>query len=165
MLKKFLVLFIIALISLPAWAEIGSPPPPFKLPDLNGRTVMLQDHLKKDAVLISFFTSWSKSCAEEISFLQSLSKKYKEKGLTVIGISFDRKAAELRSFASKNKIDFTILQDRKLQMLKDYRILIIPTLFVIDKEGNIKSIYVDFDQNVEKAVSEEIGRLLNPPKT
>lgn len=158
MLRKILIFFVIALIAVPALAKpvlkVGSPPPNFTLKNLDGKVVNLQSHLGTKPIVLSFFASWSKSCKQEISFLQELTKKHKN--LKVIGISFDRKSNDLRNYVSTNKISFEILHDRKLKTLKDYRILIIPTLFVIDKSGKVKSIYVDFDKNVEKAISAEI---------
>jgi peroxiredoxin len=56
------------------------------------------------------------------------------------------------------------LHDKKLETLKDFRILILPTLFVIDQSGNINSIFVDFDENVQKAVLTETEKLLKPSK-
>jgi peroxiredoxin len=166
MFRKTLILLVIALLALPAFAKpglkIGSPPPALSLPDLNGKTVELEDYLGKKVIVLSFFASWSRSCQEEILFLQELHQKYRWKGVKVIGVSFDRKLKKLESFINENNIRFELLHDKKLKTLKDFRILIIPTLFVIDKEGNVRSIYVDFDQNVKEAVSQEIKKLLVP---
>lgn len=164
MLRKILIFFVIALFAAPVIAKpvlkVGSPPPIFVLKNLDGKVVNLQSYLGTKPIILSFFASWSKSCKKEISFLQNLSKKHKN--LKVIGISFDRRSKDLKKYVNDNKISFEILHDRKLTTLKDYRILIIPTLFVIDKTGKVKSIYVDFDKNVEKAVSAEIKKLLVP---
>ena len=166
MSRRALIILIVALLALPALAkpalEQGSPAPSFSLPDLSGKTVSLKDHLGKRIVVLSFFASWSRSCQEEIAFLQELHEQYGSRGVKVIGVSYDRKAMDLASFVSLNEIGFVVLHDQKLTTLKDFRILIIPTLFVIDQDGIIKSIYVDFDKNVEKAVSQEIKQLLVP---
>jgi len=166
MLRKILIILIIALLALPALAKpslkISSPPPSLSLPDLNGTTVELEDYLGEKIIVLSFFASWSKSCREEILFLNELDRKYSAKEAKIIGVSFDRKLKSLESFISENRIRFEILHDKKLKTLKDFRILIIPTLFVIDRDGNLANIYVDFDENVEKAVSQEIKQLLVP---
>ncbi|MEE8637544.1 MAG: peroxiredoxin family protein [Candidatus Margulisiibacteriota bacterium] len=163
MFRKAAIILIVLLLGISASAKsalkVGSPSPSFDLPNLEGKTVSLKDYLGKKVIVLSFFASWSKSCQQEILFLQDLSKN---KGLKILGVSFDRKLKNLKSFINENKIGFEILHDKKLKTLKDFRILIIPTLFVIDKEGIIKSIYVDFDQNVKKAVSKEVQKLLVP---
>ncbi len=166
MFRKAAVIIIIALLAIPASAtpvlRIGSPPPSFNLRNLDGKTVELEDVLGGNTVILSFFASWSKSCQEEVLFLNELARKYSAKGVKIIGVSFDRKISDLGSFISENAIKFEILHDKKLTTLKDFRILIIPTLFIIDKDGNLANIYVDFDENVEKAVSLEVKKLLVP---
>jgi peroxiredoxin len=168
MFRKTLILLMIALLALPALAKpslkIGSPPPSLALPDLNGKTVELGDYLGNKIIVLSFFASWSKSCQEEILFLQKLHQKYRWKGVKIIGVSFNRKVKSLESFIRENNIRFEILHDKKLKTLKNFRVLIIPTLFVIDGDGNLANIYVDFDQNVEEAVSQEIAGMVNPPQ-
>ncbi|MBU1026549.1 MAG: TlpA family protein disulfide reductase [Candidatus Margulisbacteria bacterium] len=166
MTKKILVIALIVLLTAPVWAKpaakVGSECPSFSLPTLSGEIINLDKYLGKNSIILSFFTSWSKSCVEETIFLEELHDKYHKKGLQVIGISFDRKGNKLASFISKNGLKYSILHDKKLKTLKKFRILIIPTLLVIDKKGNIKSIYVDFDKNVKESVAEEIKNLLIP---
>ncbi len=168
MTKKILVIALLALLIVPVWAKpavkVGSECPSFSLPTLSGKTINIDKYVGKNVILLSFFTSWSKSCVKETLFLQELHKKYSKKGLKVVGISFDRKSSKLASFISKNGLKYPILHDKKLKTLKKFRILIIPTLLIIDKKGNIKSIYVDFDKNVKKAVSKEVQKLISPSK-
>ncbi|MEA3493689.1 MAG: TlpA disulfide reductase family protein [Candidatus Margulisiibacteriota bacterium] len=160
MVRKIIVVaaIVLALIS-PTVAksalEIGSPPPELKL---------IEPYLGNRVIILNFFASFSKSCKGEAIFLQELSKKYGKKGLKVIGVSFDRKSKKLKQFIDENNLSYKIFHDKKLKTLKDYRILILPTLFVIDKPGNIKNIYVDFDKNVSEALSKEIKDLLAPSK-
>jgi peroxiredoxin len=164
MLRKALILIFVILIGFSAAAEsvlkVGSPPPSFTLRDINGKTFDLDRTLGGKVVILSFFASWSKSCKEEINFLNELSKKYSGRGLKIVGVSYDRKSRDLKQFVNQNALHFTVLHDSRLKTLKKYRILIIPTLFVIDQKGNVNSIYVDFDKNVEKAVAQDIAKLL-----
>lgn len=156
MIRKIIVLtaIVLTLIS-PTMAksalEIGSPPPELKL---------LDPYLGNNVIILNFFASFSRSCKAEAVFLQELSDKYAKKGLKVIGVSFDRKSRQLKQFIEDNQIDYKVFHDKKLRSLKDYRILIIPTLFVIDRSGNIRNIYIDFDENVKEALSKEIDDLL-----
>ena len=168
MKRSVVVILLTLLLVIPALGKtalkIGEVCPSFELKNTAGKTVALNQYLGKSPIILSFFSSWSKSCKKEIEFLNTLADQYEKKNIVFIGISFDRKTKDLDSFLAKNKVSFEIIHDKKLKTLKDFRILIIPTLFVIDKEGNIKSIYVDFDKNVKEAVSKEVKKLLEPPK-
>lgn len=164
MLRKAALMLLILALSLPCLAEtdlkIGNPPPAFELPNLNNQIFSITQFLGKEVTILTFFTSWSKSCQEEINFLKALQEK--DKKMAILGVSFDRKIKELTSFVAENQITFEILYDRKLSTLKDYRIIIIPTLFIIDKEGKIANIYVDFDENVKAAIERDLHQLLAP---
>jgi len=164
MLRKSIIILVVVLMATAVIAKptlkIGSTAPSFKLPTLSGKTVDLDWSLGKRIVVLSFFASWSKSCQAEAAFLNDLAAKYNYNDVKIIGVSYDRKSEALRKYVSENKIRYTIVHDKKLKTLKDFRILIIPTLFVIDQQGKIKNIYVDFDKNVKEALALEIKQLL-----
>ena len=142
--------------------KIGSTAPSFKLPTLSGKTVDLDWSLGNRVIVLSFFASWSKSCQAEAAFMNDLAAKYSYNDVKIIGVSYDRKSEALSDYVAENKPSYTIVHDKKLRTLKDFRILIIPTLFVIDQAGKIRNIYVDFDKNVEQAVREDLKKLTKP---
>ncbi len=113
------------------------------------------DNLKENGpILFSFFASWSKPCQEEIIFLNEIAKKHKD--IKIVGIAFDRKLDKLNKFVKENKIDLTIIHDKKLKSIKEFKILIIPTMVLIDKNGETVNTYVDFDNNVKEALEKEL---------
>lgn len=131
--------------------SIGSRPPLLSLPNLQNKTVNISDY-SNYPIILTFFTSWSKSCQSELKALNELSLEFKNTGLKVVGVSFDKKDADLAGFVSLNKIGFDLLIDKKLRSLDKFGVLILPTTFVIDRKGNITDIFVDYDDNVEKAL-------------
>ncbi len=163
MLRKSIVILAVALTAAVAIAQptlnTGSAAPSFELPTLSGKTVDLDWSLGNRIIVLNFFASWSRSCQDEAAFLNDLAAKYSYNDVKIIGVSYDRKSEALQDYAAENKISYTIVHDKKLKTLKDFRILIIPTLFVIDQDGKIKNIYVDFDENVEQAVRKDIREL------
>ena len=165
MWRKLILLLLIGLLLTPvaAYAATEKETPlasNFTLPQLDGTDLSLSKYLGKNVTIISFFASWSKSCQKELLFLNDLYKANKKKGLKIIGISYDRKKSQLASFVNENKLGFDIVRDKKLKTLKAYKILIIPTLVVIDSSGKIVSTYTDFDKNVKAATIKDIKKLL-----
>ena len=63
--------------------------PDIKLKRMNGKSVMLQDILKKGPVLINFWATWCAPCKKEMVHLDEFEKKYRDKGLSVLAISID----------------------------------------------------------------------------
>jgi peroxiredoxin len=164
-LLTIIILFTFPVIARPV-LKIGSSTPSLSLADPAGKSFALEQYLGKDIILLSFFTSWSRSGKEEALFLQNLHAAHEKDGLKIIGVSFDRKINDLVSFISANQISYAILHDKKLKTLNDFGIVVIPTLFVIDRESNIQSVYVDFDKNVKEALEKEVNKLIAPnPKS
>jgi peroxiredoxin len=133
--------------------KIGSEAPGLELLNLEGKSVSLQSLGKDKPVILVFFTSWSRSCQVELKVLQKL-YSIKNRNFEVLAVSFDKKQKDLISFISGSGIAFPILLDKKLSSLDRFQVLIIPTTFCIDRRGVIRKIFVDYDDNVEKALTE-----------
>lgn len=140
--------------------KLGSPPPPLELPTLNNEKIAIDHYLGKQALLLAFFTTWSKPCVNELEFLQNISSRLKEKEVAVLAVSFDTKSQNVQSFIQKSRISFPVLIDKRHRYLDDYQILVIPTLYVIGKNGMLKSVYVDFDDGVKRAIEKEVQEII-----
>jgi peroxiredoxin len=135
--------------------KIGSEAPGLELTDLEGKTFRLQSFIGEKKVILAFLASWSKSCQAEFIDLQPLYTE-NSKSLEVLAVSFDKKQKDLKAFLAKNEVTYPVLFDKKLSTLDRFQILIIPTTFCINREGVIEKIFVDYDENVKKALVEWI---------
>ena len=133
--------------------KIGSAAPALELAALGGKTVRLQNYQGSKKVILTFFASWSKSCQAELKDLQVLYANNKV-SLEVVAVSFDKKVKDLKNFVAKNNTSFPILHDKKLSSVDTFQILIIPTTFCLNRAGVIEKIFVDYDDNVKKALAE-----------
>jgi peroxiredoxin len=132
--------------------KVGCPAPALELTTLNGQTIKLQDYQGKKNVVLTFFASWSKSCQEELKAWQELYGDNRS-ALEVLAVSFDKKSKDLKAFLAKTDPPFPVLYDKKLATIDNFQILIIPTTFCINRDGVIEKIFVDYDDNVQKAVA------------
>lgn len=133
--------------------------PVLKLPDLENKTVDLTARLGSKPVIILFYASWSKSCTDELKFLNNLYKSYKD-DLEIWAVSFDNKVSEAQGLVNEEKITVPVLSDKNGKCLDKFQILIIPKLFILDKSGYIVKIFDDFDENIEKLIDREIKKLV-----
>lgn len=169
--KFFLAIFITAaVITISGYSacngaglNINAPIPPLQLPTADGANFDLDSFHARPAV-ITFFTAWSKTCLENLKFLKTLQSRHKNK-LEIIAVSLDQKTSALNSFLKNNNFPFTFLSDKKLKTLNDFHVLIIPMTFLLDEDKILKNIYIDFDEAIEKSISNDVADLITPKKT
>ena len=131
--------------------------PDFTLQDNSGKQVRLVD-LKGRVVLLEFWATWCPPCRAEIPTIERLHTQYGSKGLTILAISVDEGGwDEVKSFATEHKISYAVLRGTEDVSAK-YMVRLIPSMFLIDKQGNIMKQYMG-GGNVE-AVEQEIKALL-----
>jgi thiol-disulfide isomerase/thioredoxin len=105
---------------------------PLKLKDLRGRVV-----------LIEFWTFGCINCRNTLPFVKSWHDRYREKGLTVIGVhspEFDeeRDVDNLRRQVVSLGIRYPIVSDNDYQTWNAYKVEGWPTIFLLDKQGRIR---------------------------
>src|SRR5262245_44117008 len=83
----------------------------FTLKDMNGRDVRLAD-FKGKPLIVNFWATWCGPCLLETPTLVELSARYKDRGVNIIGISYDDKPEEIREFAAAQKIPYPLLVGR-----------------------------------------------------
>jgi thiol-disulfide isomerase/thioredoxin len=113
-------------------------------------------------VLLEFWATWCPPCKESIPELVELDKKYRERGFTVLGISLDTDsdaAAKVARFSSSHGITYPVLiADETVSMT--YKVMSIPTSFLIGKDGTIIASYIGYFEDYGKKVSTDIEKHL-----
>ena len=118
-------------------AADGSPAP---LLDLDGKPVQLAD-LRGKVVWLNFWASWCPPCQSETPILRDLADRYRDRGLVVVGISVQESSADnVRAYAQKYQLGYTIAADVTGAVYAAYRLNGIPSSFFIGPEGAIRSI-------------------------
>jgi peroxiredoxin len=123
--------------------------PEFSLPDLDGKE-WKSSELAGKACVVDFWATWCNTCKETIPKLAELSEKYRGKGLTVIGISVDKGSAEkIRKAAKKLGINYLVLLDKENSLSKSFGFNGIPSLYVFDRHGSLKTAMPGYDPDQE----------------
>ena len=137
----------------------GTIAPDWNLISLQGENIKLTD-LKGQLVLIDFFYMSCGPCIQALPSLRGLHEKYKDKGLTVIGMDpFDKNAEDMKAFLAKHQISYTVFLSGK-DVAKEYLVSGYPTMYLIDKNGKILFSQVGYGKDVEKKLEKIIEKKL-----
>jgi len=113
--------------------------PQFNLKNLDGKFVSLDSLLQIGPVVIDFWATWCKYCDDELDLLNELYKEIGDSLFTLVAVSIDNPKAisKIRSIVKARKWKFPILLDSDKKVKKRYKVIGLPTLYVINSEGNI----------------------------
>jgi peroxiredoxin len=85
----------------------GRAAPDFSLKTLQGDRCALSE-LRGKVVLVNFWATWCPPCRAELPDLIQFQEKYRERGLVLIGVSFDEKDAVVQKFYEDKKINYPV---------------------------------------------------------
>src|SRR5262249_41298652 len=136
---------------------------------LDGGTFKLSDFRGK-VVVVDFWRTDCAPCAKLVPQLAELNKKYRDKGLEVIGLTSDdpAKHEEVVNFLKKRGADYTIGYDNQwlssafLKGTEDEIGPPIPQLFVISRDGRVVNHFIGANpqsgiENLEQVVSQQLA--------
>ena len=112
----------------------------FQLTDLDGNPVRLAD-LAGRAVWVNFWASWCPPCQAETPTLRELDREYRDRGLSIVGISVqETSAADVASYVQRYSLGYTVAADLDGDVFRRYRVYGLPTQFFIAPDGRITAV-------------------------
>ncbi|MCS6856866.1 MAG: TlpA family protein disulfide reductase [Sandaracinaceae bacterium] len=125
--------------------SIGAKAPEIGLPILaNGSGKIEISRLRGQVLIVDFWASWCKPCAEAMPHLDRLFTSYSDRGLRVIGVSQDESEAGVRMFLRRVRVSFPVVLDATHEVAGRYGPSHMPTTFFVDRKGSIRYIHTGF---------------------
>lgn len=141
----------------------AAPAPDWTLNDPDGKTVRLSD-FKGKVVILDFWATWCPPCRAEIPGFVALQKKYGAQGLTIVGISLDTAGPSVaKPFIRRLGMNYPIVIGDETIADKYGGVSVIPTTFVIARNGNIVASHQGFTSQTD--FESEIRPLLEQART
>ena len=109
----------------------------FSLKSADGTSFELNKY-KGKVVVVNFWATWCGPCRKEIPDFIEAYKKYKSKGLEIIGISLDQDGwTRVTPYVKQSNINYPVVLGDE-QVVQNYGgFNAIPTTFIVDKNGII----------------------------
>ncbi|MEO6576579.1 MAG: TlpA disulfide reductase family protein [Polyangiaceae bacterium] len=114
----------------------GPAAPKLEARAVNGASVSLAA-LKGKVVVVDFWASWCGPCNSSFPELVILERKYRGRGVVVIGVSLDDDPGPIGPFAAKYGVTFPLVWDQGKRLAQVWGPNAIPSTFVIDRSGAI----------------------------
>ena len=128
-----------------------------------GKKFALPDYIGKKVIIVDFWYTHCPPCVRAMPYLSDLNKMFKDKGLIIFGLnSVDNQQHSmdnLNSFLSKRNLSYdVILTQPSVDIM--YKINGYPTMYVIDKQGNIAYVEMGFDKEKFEKLKQKIEAML-----
>ena len=106
----------------------GRKAPAFRLPDQDGNMVRLSDFGGRTVVLYFFPKADTPGCTAQACGVRDRAEDYEAAGATVLGVSRDE-PAQLRRFADKYDLPFTLLSDTDHKVAEKYGVWVEKSMY------------------------------------
>ncbi|MEK7841755.1 MAG: redoxin domain-containing protein [Deltaproteobacteria bacterium] len=111
--------------------------PDFALNALDGKKVSLKG-FKGKAVFLNFWATWCPPCTIEMPSIETMHKRFKDKGLIVVAVNSEEGEKKVSKFIKKKGYTFLVLLDTDGSVTSDsYRTVGLPTTYLIDRQGMV----------------------------
>ena len=103
--------------------------------------------------VVDLWATWCPPCRASIPHLNEINKKFKDKGLVIIGVSNEDKAT-VTDFRKKLPMDYNVALDKESKLSEKFGIEGIPHAFVVGKDGKI--VWQGHPMQLEEAQIEKV---------
>lgn len=116
------------------------PAPALSLTDLDGKKQDLKDYRGK-VVLVNFWATWCPPCRAEMPSMQRLKVLMGDQPFAILAVDMAEPEHEIRRFLKELKdvkLDFSIPLDHSGEAMKEWKVHVFPTSFIVDTEGQLR---------------------------
>jgi len=143
-----------------ARAEVeNTPAPEFSLPALEGGDEIGVSSFRGHVLVVNFWASWCAPCRTEAPGLQWVSKHYRAQGVRFLSVDERDDPAAALEFVREFEFGwrYPSASDPAGSLADDYRLIGLPTTFIIDPSGTIRYRFQGYlDRQVLQATLDDL---------
>jgi len=136
--------------------------PDFELQGIDNNYYTYDELKGEKLTMIDFWATWCKPCIHSIPELVAITSEYKSKGVNTIGINIDspRNRSKVAPFSSSLKINYPVLLDTEGEVMKDFNVVSVPTLLILDEHAKIVYVHQGYKPGDAEEIRHQLDKLL-----
>ena len=137
--------------------------PDEKIRMINGEFSELKNYVGEGPLLLEFWTTWCPNCPKQMGYLSDIAEHFKNNGLKVLGINLNEPKIvnKVKPYIQNRNFSYDIAIDPE-NILGDYfGVKGIPTLILVDNDGNIINRYVGYSPGKEEDYIKDLENYYN----
>jgi thiol-disulfide isomerase/thioredoxin len=112
-------------------------------------------------VLVDFWASWCAPCKASFPMMAKLHRDLAARGLVVVAVGIDEKAAAADAFVKKLSPVFPTVHDQGQNLVKKVEVPTMPTSFLLGRDGKVRFVHEGFHgDRTESELRRQIEALL-----
>tara|TARA_B100000767_G_scaffold274756_1_gene308779 strand:+ start:125 stop:595 length:471 start_codon:yes stop_codon:yes gene_type:complete len=137
--------------------------PDLKIKLLDGSKTSLAELTKEGPLMIDFWATWCVPCKKVMKYLDEYHIEFKDQGFKVLMMNTDspRSIGKVKSYLKSQNHQFLVGLDPNKVISKKLNGLVMPTLILVDKGGEIKWRHQGYLPGEEIEIKKQISQLIN----
>jgi thiol-disulfide isomerase/thioredoxin/sugar lactone lactonase YvrE len=114
----------------------GTDAPAFNAKDLQGNAYS-RDSLKNKPVLLDFWASWCRPCAESTPALERIQAEFKDKGLVILAVNVGEDRKIVDAFLKPRPMHYPVIMGSEFGLDRAFQVSVFPTFILIAPGGKV----------------------------
>ncbi len=136
---------------------VGKPAPEISLSDVDGNRQTLPD--SGGPVVLYFFSSRFLPGTDDRQDLVEVVEEFRESGFRLVAISVGESVNDIRAFAESGDFSHAFLVDGDRKVSDRYGVTSLPTVVLIDRDGQVKGTWVGNSGEVREELERELRQM------
>ena len=133
--------------------------PNFTLKSQRGDNLKLSEH-RGEVIMLNFWATWCDACRQGMPTLNEMYQLYRDEGFTLFSINVEDDVRKVNKALSKMQVTFPVLFDVTNEVSKAYEVDDIPSVYIIDRDGNLRYVHHGFPPGYRDVFQKQVRELM-----